>query len=95
MFHDIPGNIHYGYIGRKALVPRSILLGQASKVQKGGVDPDHDVVAITIGMDMADNGGTLCQAIQKHAEQLNYGENDYAKKCDKTCDCDFKSLFEF
>ena len=79
--YDVPGNIHYGYIGRISGLPRVILLKQASKVQKGGADPDHDVAAIEIGMDLADNGGNFCALVNARAGKLNYGKNDKAKKC--------------
>jgi len=49
--YDVPGNIHYGWVGRAASFPRWLLLYAAHKVQKGGVDDPKDQNAIKFGMD--------------------------------------------
>jgi len=80
--YDVAGNIHYGWVGRAADLRRWFLLWRAAKAQKGGVDPDHDVVAIKIGMDMWDTKNrSLCHHVRKHAASLNYGKNNRAKDC--------------
>ena len=53
--YDVPGNIHYGWVGRAASISRWLLLSAAHMVQKGGVDDSRDQNAITIGMDLWDD----------------------------------------
>ena len=52
--YDVPGNIHYGWVGRAATIRRWLLLYAADRVHKGGVDDPRDQTAITIGMDLWD-----------------------------------------
>ena len=52
--YDVPGNIHYGWVGRAATILRWLLLFAANRVQKGGVDDPKDQNAIKIGMDLWD-----------------------------------------
>ncbi|KAL9956350.1 hypothetical protein ACROYT_G037815 [Oculina patagonica] len=40
--YDVPGNIHYGWVGRAATIRRWLLLYAADRVQKGGVDDPRD-----------------------------------------------------
>lgn len=69
--YDVPGNIHYGWIGRMANLRAWFLHNRAAAAQAGGVDPPHDIAAIDIGVDMADSGTTLCDAIGSLGNQLN------------------------
>ena len=52
--YDVPGNIHYGWVGRAASFRRWLLLYAANRVQKGGVDDPRDQNAIKIGMNLWD-----------------------------------------
>ena len=52
--YDVPGNIHYGWVGRAATIRRWLLLHAANRAQKGGVDDPKDQKAIEIGMDLWD-----------------------------------------
>jgi hypothetical protein len=86
--YDVPGNIHYGYVGRAALLRRWFLLRAAAGVQDGGIDPSHDVAAIKIGMDILDaygllnvEKGGLCWTLRIRRNQLNFGQADCAKRC--------------
>ena len=70
-FYDVPGNIHYGYIGRMASIRAWFLHNRAAAAQKGGKDPTHDTAAIDIGIAMADQDATLCGEIAAHESELN------------------------
>lgn len=83
--YDVPGNIHYGYVGKAGSIRRWFLLNRASAAQVGGKDPDHDVAAVTIGMDLWDGSNQdICSVVRKFKGRLNYGANDKAKDC-KPC----------
>jgi outer membrane protein OmpA-like peptidoglycan-associated protein len=77
-FYDVPGNIHFGYIGRQAALSPWFLHNRASAAQKGGVDPPEDVMAIDIGIEIADKGTSLCDLIATHENELN---RDGTKDC--------------
>ena len=80
--HDVPGNIHYGYIGRAAGIRRWFLLNRASAAQEGGIDPPHDVSAIIIGMDLWDKkDNNFCSILLENKKSINYGINNRAKLC--------------
>lgn len=70
-FYDVPGNIHYGWVGRQAGLRPWFLHNRAAAAQPGGVDDPRDVVAIDIGIDMAEGRGTLCEHIASLGNQLN------------------------
>ena len=80
-FYDVPGNIHYGYIGRMATLRAWFLHNRASAAQQGGVDPPEDVTAIDIGIAMADQGATLCGEIAAHENELNREGTDSCGLC--------------
>ena len=70
VFHDVPGNIHYGYVGRAAAFQRLLLQFAAHRVQKGGIDDPKDQNAIRIGMDLwdhTDRRDHFCHEVHKHA----------------------------
>jgi len=77
-FYDVPGNIHYGYIGRMASIRAWLLHAAADAKQKGGKDPADDAAAIDIGIAIADQGATLCGEIAAHENELN---REGAKGC--------------
>ena len=76
--YDVPGNIHFGYIGRKMGIRPWVLHYGADRAQKGSVDDPKDAVAIDIGINMADNGAGLCDEINSKLSKLN---QDGAKSC--------------
>ncbi len=69
--YDVPGNIHFGYIGRMMGIRTTSLHLGADWAQKGGTDDPKDTVAINIGIKMADQGAALCPEIAKKLGQLN------------------------
>lgn len=79
--YDVPGNIHYGWIGRQGNIRPWILHDRASAAQKGGVDDPKDTVAIDIGIAMADKGATLCGEIGKKLNQLNLQGTEDCHPC--------------
>lgn len=83
-FYDVPGNIHYGYIGRMASIRAWFLHNRASAAQKGGVDPSDDTAAINIGIAMADEGATLCGEIAAHENELSTTGTKGCGRCPKT-----------
>lgn len=72
--YDVPGNIHYGWVGRAASIRRWLLLYAAHRVQKGGVDDPKDQNAIKIGMDFWDiprRRSRFCTEIRRRFRSLN------------------------
>jgi outer membrane protein OmpA-like peptidoglycan-associated protein len=82
-FYDVPGNIHYGYIGRMASIRAWFLHDRAAAAQVGGVDPAHDSAAIDIGIAIADDGATLCDEIAAHENELNRERTEGCGLCPK------------
>ncbi len=69
-FHDVPGNIHYGYVGRAGGFQRMLLQFAAHRVQKGGIDDIRDQRAIRIGMDLWDHENRrphFCREVHKYS----------------------------
>ena len=81
LFYDVPGNIHFGYIGRMAGIRPWVLHKGADRAQKGGVDDPKDTVAINIGINMADNGATLCEEINDKISELNQDSTTNCSPC--------------
>lgn len=74
--YDVPGNIHYGWVGRAATIRRWLLLYAADRVQKGGIDDPRDQNAIRIGMDMYDDRRKwsqfqMCREVARRINSLN------------------------
>jgi len=69
--YDVPGNIHYGWIGRQAGLRAWFLHNRADAAQAGGLDDPKDVVAIDVGVAMADDGASLCDELRLHGNELN------------------------
>lgn len=51
-FYDVPGNIHYGYVGSAGGLPPWLLHLGADWAQKGGKDDPRDALAIDIGIEL-------------------------------------------
>jgi len=79
--YDVPGNIHYGWVGRMAGLRPWFLHNRAAAAQAGGVDDPRDVVAIDIGIDMAESGGSLCDHIAQVGTQLNMDKTTGCPAC--------------
>ena len=82
--YDVPGNIHYGWVGRAATIRRWVLLFAADLNQKGGVDDPKDQNAIKIGIDMWDGPikrPDLCVEVLKRIKDLNQQGNDGCLPC--------------
>lgn len=78
--YDVPGNIHFGWIGRAAELGPFILHRGADWAQSGQLfDDPKDSVAIDIGIAMMDDGADMCAELRTHHDELNL---------DKTAACD-------
>ena len=83
--YDVPGNIHYGWVGRAASIRRWFLLYAADRVQKGGVDDPKDQNAIKIGMDLWDQPSIqshFCCEFLKRINTLNLQGTSGCDECD-------------
>ncbi len=72
--YDVPGNIHYGWVGRAGGIRRWFLHNRAAAAQKGGVDDPGDSVAIDIGINIWDKGKGLCDELRSKRAQLRRGD---------------------
>ena len=82
--YDVPGNIHYGYVGRAASIRRWVLLFAANTVQKGGIDDARDQVAIRIGMDRYDvpsKRANFCRDVLSRIGSLNRDGTSGCQRC--------------
>lgn len=83
--HDVPGNIHYGYMGRAAKIPRWILTSSANIVQKDGIDNRRARTAVTIGMDVWDDASLrhkFCMEFLDKLSSLNRHGTSGCHRCD-------------
>jgi hypothetical protein len=70
--YDVPGNIHYGWIGAAAQLSSWTLRTAAGLVQPGRwTDDPKDAVAVRIGERMWDNGANLCGELAAHRPSMN------------------------
>jgi hypothetical protein len=78
--YDVPGNIHFGWVGRRMEIAPWALHAGAGGVQEGGAvgDDPPDTVAINIGIAMADDGKYLCDEVNSNLSRLNL---DRTKNC--------------
>jgi len=82
--YDVPGNIHYGWVGRAATIRRWLLLFAANRVQKGGVDDPKDQNAIKIGMDLWDvpsKRSSFCREFLSRVSSLNLDGTSGCYRC--------------
>lgn len=82
--YDVPGNIHYGWVGRAANIGRLLLLSAAHMAQKGGIDDPKDQNAIKIGMDFWDilrKRSRFCSEIRSKINSLNLQGTSGCSKC--------------
>ena len=82
--YDVPGNIHYGWVGRAATIRRWLLLYAANKVQKGGVDDPKDQNAIKIGLDLWDvpsKRSDFCKEVLSRINSLNLQGTSGCYRC--------------
>ena len=83
--YDVPGNIHYGWVGRAASFPRWVLCFAASLVQKGGVDDPKDQKAIELGLDLWDvpsKRKNFCTEFLNRVSSLNLQGTEGCIPCD-------------
>lgn len=80
-FYDVPGNIHFGWIGRHGGWAPWLLHYGADRAQAGGVDDPRDAAAIDIGIRMADQGTSLCDELRAHRNQLNIDQTEDCAAC--------------
>lgn len=78
--YDVPGNIHYGWVGVAARIRPWFLHNRAAAAQKGGVDDPGDTVAIDIGISMWFEGKALCPSLREFQNSLRLGPKD-CEKC--------------
>jgi len=70
--YDVPGNIHFGWIGRAAALRSWLLHFGAGVVQPGRwTDDPKDAVAVAIGEAMWDSGTDLCSQLTARRAALN------------------------
>ena len=84
--YDVPGNIHYGWVGRAASIRRWFLLYAADRVQKGGVDDPKDQNAINIGMDLWDSPSLrsrFCHTVLGRISSLNLQGTSGCRTCNE------------
>jgi len=84
--YDVPGNIHYGWVGRAATIRRWLLLYAADRVQKGGIDDPKDQNAIKIGMNMWDDPRKrsryqMCKEVAQNINSLNRQGTSSCRSC--------------
>ena len=82
--YDVPGNIHYGWVGRAATIRRWLLLYAADRVQKGGIDDPKDQTAIKIGMDLWDipnKRSDFCKEVHNSISSLNLYGTSGCNRC--------------
>jgi RHS repeat-associated protein len=90
--NDVPGNIHFGYIGAWARIPEKLLYLGADWAQPGGVDDPHDTQAINIGisaatLDMSEHDRDwtverLCElVIAEKAVLARYNVKEFCSPC--------------
>lgn len=80
--YDVPGNIHFGYIGRMAAIPPWLLHAGADWAQHGSwFDDPRDAEAIDIGIRMADDGTSLCGELRAHRGDLNVDGTQNCPAC--------------
>ena len=81
----LPGNTHYGWVGRaSSSIRRWLLLYAAHKVQKGGVDDPRDQNAIKIGMDLWDRPSLtsrFCSTVIIKICSLNLHASSGCRRC--------------
>ena len=84
--YDVPGNIHYGYIGRVIGFTEWELLFWPGVVQDGGGPEDgRDSAAIQIGMDMHSLKGSLCSLVRQSIGSLNRDGTTDCNLCSENC----------
>jgi Bacterial toxin 44 len=70
--YDVPGNLHFGWIGRAASLRSWLLHFGAGLVQPGRwTDDPKDAAAVEIGEEMWDNGTDLCGQLHSRRSDLN------------------------
>ncbi len=80
--YDVPGNIHFGWIGRRAEVaPWTLRTGAGIAQRRRWTDDPKDAVAVDIGMRMADSGTTLCTEVAAHRSALNLEKTPGCNAC--------------
>ena len=84
--YDVPGNIHYGWLGHAATIRCWLLLYAADRVQKGGIDDPKDQNAIKIGMNMWDDPRKrsryqMCKEVAQKINSLNRQGTSGCRSC--------------
>jgi soluble lytic murein transglycosylase-like protein len=81
--YDVPGNIHYGYIGRAASLRSWLLHSAAGLVQPGRwTDDPKDAVAVKIGEELWDEGAEMCTKLQSDYASLNLDRTGGCTPCE-------------
>lgn len=83
--YDVPGNIHFGWIGRAAELRSWLLHFGAGIVQPGRwTDDPKDAVAVAIGERMLENGVYLCDELRRLRSQLNLDKTENCSSCNQS-----------
>jgi len=80
--YDVPGNIHFGWIGRAAALRSWLLHFGAGLVQPNRwTDDPKDAVAVAIGEAMWDSGADLCSQLSSRRPALNLDRTQNCPIC--------------
>ncbi len=78
---DVPGNIHYGWVGKQAGLREWVIYAGGNWAAPGFSDGDDDKAAISIGIEMANKGTEMCTLIRQKEAQLNKGGTKGCNPC--------------
>jgi outer membrane protein OmpA-like peptidoglycan-associated protein len=80
--YDVPGNIHYGWVGSAANLRSWFLHFAAGLVQPNQwTDDPKDAVAVEIGEAMWDSGADMCSQVVARRNQLNLEKTEGCGNC--------------
>lgn len=80
--YDVPGNIHFGWVGAAASLRSWLLHFGAGIVQPNRwTDDPRDAVAVEIGEEMWNSGTDLCSQIRSRRSELNLDRTENCLSC--------------
>ncbi|MBF2065985.1 MAG: DUF4157 domain-containing protein [Calothrix sp. C42_A2020_038] len=80
--YDVPGNIHFGWVGRAAELRSWLLHFGAGIVQPGRwTDDPKDAVGVAIGEAMWDRSTFLCDELSRRRTELNLDRTENCSPC--------------
>ncbi len=83
--YDVPGNIHFGWIGRAGNLRSWVLHFAAGVVQPGRwTDDPKDAAAVAIGEAMWSSRAHLCDELRRRRNQLNLHRTENCSSCSRS-----------